>query len=355
MIEDYQIVSVGARTSVGLNAESTAASVRAGIDQFREHPFIIDKTAEPVILAMDSQLDENEFGIKRMMELALSALHEVWIKLTEINNNIRALPIFLALPEFRPGWTAEGYQQFTASLKKLIDPKKMFLHASFPYGHAAGLIALNSAGQYLTEKQLPVAIVLGVDSYIELETLEWLDQNRQLSTSYNRGAFVPGEGAGAIAISSTAGLNQFNFSSLAKFSGLGVSQETKLIKTDSICLGEGLTNCVKKSLANTSSSSEKIQGIICDINGERYRAEEWGFVLLRLSDNFIDPTDYDFPATYWGDVGAASGILFLILASIAGQKSWAKGSRYFIWTSSESGYRAGVSISINLSSKSIAA
>ena len=51
----------------------------------------------------------------------------------------------------------------------------------------------------------------------------------------------------------------------------------------------------------------------CDINGERYRAEEWGFVCLRLAQYFDDPTGYLSPADHWGDMGAASVPLFAVL------------------------------------------
>ena len=59
---------------------------------------------------------------------------------------------------------------------------------------------------------------------------------------------------------------------------------------------------------------ERINDIYCDINGERYRSEEWGFVCLRLSQYFDNPTAYRSPAECWGDMGAASGPLFAMLA-----------------------------------------
>ena len=121
--------------------------------------------------------------------------------------------------------------------------------------------------------------------------------------------------------------------------GETVGRESKLIKTSDICLGEGLTATVKSAVAGLRSG-ETINDIICDINGERYRGEEWGFICLRLPQYFDAPTAYLSPADCWGDIGAASGPLFAMLACQAAASGYATGSRTLLWASSEGGLRA---------------
>ena len=89
--------------------------------------------------------------------------------------------------------------------------------------------------------------------------------------------------------------------------------------------------------------NERINQIFCDINGERYRGEEWGFVCLRLSQYFDDPTAYLSPAECWGDMGAASGPLFAMLVCQAAARSISKGQRTMLWASSQRGLR-GVAV-----------
>jgi 3-oxoacyl-[acyl-carrier-protein] synthase-1 len=93
---------------------------------------------------------------------------------------------------------------------------------------------------------------------------------------------------------------------------------------------------------------ERVEAVVCDINGERYRSEEWGFTMLRLPETFVDPTAYDAPASCWGDMGAASGPLFVAVAVTAAKRGWAKGTRYLIWNSSEQGHRAAVVLEFTL-------
>lgn len=348
MTPDIHIIAVGARTPLGFNADSSIAAVRAGISGVGEHPFIVDRKVEPVRMALDYELAPKLMGPQRLIALAMTALEEICNKLKPVWINFRKIPLFLGLPEERPGWTGEHKQAVRDGLPSQPLPVAFEPFELYPYGHASGLIALDAACEQIRTGRSDLCIVAGVDSYLDLKTLEWLDDNRQLATSYHRGAFFPGEGAGAIAVASGAAVRSFSLESLAVVRGIGISTETKKIKTDSICLGEGLTESVKKAVMPLRLPQEAVEGIIGDINGERYRSEEWGFVLLRLPDAMVDPTDYDLPASCWGDMGAASGPLFVALAVTAGKRGWAKGKRYLIWNSSEGGQRAAAVLELNM-------
>lgn len=348
MNRGIHIVAVGARTPLGLDSESSMAAVRAGITQITDHPFMIDRVAEPVRMAQDSHLDPRLMGPERMLELVSSALEETCAQSEFLLSRSRDISILLGLPEERPGWSSADVQVLRDALSQKMMPYQLKSVEAFCYGHAAGSMALITACSRIQAGEAEVCIVAGVDSYFHHETLQWLDQTKQLATSYHRGAFFPGEGAGAFIIASDPVVKRFNLDSLALVCGGGTATETHLIKTEALCLGEGLTLCIRKATASLELPHDAIEGIICDINGERYRSEEWGFALLRIPEVFDDPTDYEAPASSWGDVGAASGTLFIALAVTASRKGWAKGSRYLIWNSSEAGHRAAVVLELNL-------
>lgn len=347
MTQDIHIVAVGARTPLGLNADSSFAAVRAGLSQINDHLFILDKTNEPVRMALDYALEPSLGGPDRLIRMATSSLEEICTTIDFNPLGIQDIALFVALPEKRPGWDKNDIQTVNNKLHQLSLPAKFKSIELFPKGHAAGLIALNMASACIKDGHSEMCIVLGVDSYLDFRTLEWLDNNRQLANSYNRGAFFPGEGACAVLIASNNTVLRYKLDSLAVIRGSANSIETKKIKTDTLCLGEGLTECVRETTKSLQLPEQAIDGIICDINGERYRAEEWGFVILRCAEAFVDPTAYEQPATYWGDVGAASGPLFIGMAVTAGKRGWAKGNRYMIWNSSESGERAAVLLELN--------
>lgn len=201
------------------------------------------------------------------------------------------------------------------------------------------MAALSSAREELERGAHPACIVGGVDSYLDAATLGWLDEHGQMLRGNARSAFVPGEAAGCCVIAGRKAMNNFRGHAKATVRAIGLAHEKKLIKTDAICLGEGLSVAVKGALENLSLPSERISDVLCDINGERYRGEEWGFASLRLSSYFEDPTAYRAPAESWGDVGAASGPLFAILACEAAARGYARGSYALLWMSSERGLR----------------
>ena len=104
---DLHVVAVGARTPVGLCAESTAAAVRAGISRIGEHSSLVDGTGNPLKVACDFLIDANVIGPSRFIELAVAALAEVVSKLSLHGTLAAPLSLLLALPELRPGFKAE--------------------------------------------------------------------------------------------------------------------------------------------------------------------------------------------------------------------------------------------------------
>lgn len=323
------------------------AAVRAGIARIEEHLFILDRQAEPVRLASDSELSPSVMGSERLTKMAATALKEICSTLAEKAPDLGHIPLFLGLPEERPGWTKNDMQLVLEQLPRNTFPLKLSPIEVFPNGHAAGLLALDAACRKIQEGRERVCVIAGVDSYLNFETLEWLDQNRQLATPYHRGAFFPGEGAGAVALAADSMVQRHKWASMGRVRGIGITLERNTIKTDTVCVGEGLTACIRKAVSGFRFPGEAIEGIIGDLNGERYRSEEWGFALLRLPQVFNDPTGYDLPTSCWGDVGAASGPLSMCIAVNAAQKGWAKGTRYLIWNSSEGGQRAAASLELN--------
>jgi 3-oxoacyl-[acyl-carrier-protein] synthase-1 len=128
--------------------------------------------------------------------------------------------------------------------------------------------------------------------------------------------------------------------SLAKVTAVATSKETNLIKTESVCVGRGLSEAVKSVISRLPNAETKVDSVICDLNGEAYRADEYGFTVARTSDRFEDSSGYLAPADCWGDVGAASGPLFIVLLVAAARRGYARGPYTLLCTSSEHGHRS---------------
>src|ERR1700674_1160451 len=316
MTTSAHIVATGARAPLGLHAAQSAASYRAGISGMREHPFMIDHAGDPMPGALDAKLDPSIVGPKRLLLLAETALREACAPLTS-NGHARQvrLPVYLGLPELRPGFSEEDADAVRSAISRVdglpVEISKVSISAT---GHAAGLSLLAIATEQIHQGEIEACLAGGVDSYFQPDTMEWLDENRQLAGADSPSAFEPGEGAGFCLLMTEQARRRLGLSTLARLTSVAAGTEAKLIKTSDVCLGAGLTAVVQRAIGGLVLPSEMINAVICDINGERYRGEEWGFVCLRLSQHFDDPTAYWSPADCWGDVGAASCPLFAMLA-----------------------------------------
>jgi 3-oxoacyl-[acyl-carrier-protein] synthase-1 len=343
MSADVQIVAMGARAPVGVTAEGVAAAVRAGICRVQrvQVPELGGKSDS--FVARDGLLDPHEWGgAARMAELGAAALAELIGKLAPAAALLNAeVPVLVGLPEERPGWETADASQVVAALSAVgggnlhlrIEPR-LAGHAAALDGLQEAVTRVGRAGRY------PLVIVGGVDSYLDIETLDWLRENNQWLEAESRTGFAPGEAAAFVALMAASEARRLGLAPAATVRAVATAHETQLINTDALNLGEGLTSAVSKALAPLGGTRETVENVRCDINGDRYRSEEWGFVALRLGTSFRDASVYHTPVRSCGDVGAATGALNLVMSAQAWRRRYARGPRALVWGSSDAGLRA---------------
>jgi 3-oxoacyl-[acyl-carrier-protein] synthase-1 len=338
------VIGTGARTCVGASAAGTAAAVRAGVAGFAQHPFMVDTAGNKMIVAMAPFVDPAVAGAQRLADLAIPAAAEA---LTALPAAVRAqpLPVILALPPARPARPTDAEKLLTERLRlELSDLARIGSVETIAAGHAAGAMALEAAWRRLQQPGAQFCLAGGVDSYLEPETLEWLEANEQVHSAgalNNAWGFVPGEAAGFCLLASAAAVQRFGLTAPTRLVAAATARESKLIKTEAVCIGEGLTALFRALFRAVPDSPGKVDHVYCDMNGEPYRSDEFGFASVRTATGFAEGADFTTPADCWGDVGAASAPLFAILADAAARRGYARGSWQLIWTSSESGERSG--------------
>ncbi len=345
MAERVVIVALGACTPVGRDAWSSAAAVRAGISGFGQHPYMIDSAGEPMRAAIAPWIDIGLSGADRLEALLFPAIEQVLEPITPPREEPLRMAISLGLPSPRPGLPEDIQRQMMSRINKRFAPQ-FSSAASFCAGHAAGLIALQAAAAKLGQGALDACVVAGVDSYIEAETLEWLEENDQLHSAgplNNAWGCIPGEAGSALLLMRESVAVAAALQPLALVLGSGSATEPKRIKTETVCIGEGLTQAFRATLAALPAGS-RITDVYCDMNGEPYRGDEFGFTALRTKECFESASDFVAPADCWGDVAAAGGALHVMLATVAGRKGYANGNLAFAWASAEMGERAAALI-----------
>jgi 3-oxoacyl-[acyl-carrier-protein] synthase-1 len=319
--------------------------VRAGINQFGDHPRLIDRVGEPIRVARCAWLSDSISGEERLAALLVPTIEQALAPLSGMETSLR-IGWILALSDDRPGRPRDSARFLARCIEEEVR-NEVAASAVLEGGHAAGLAAVGAASRKVERGELDLCLVLAVDSYLNVETLDWLEANDQLHGAgllNNAWGFIPGEAAGALLLASDRAVQAGGLAPFAAILGFGSAIEPHRIKTDSVCVGTGLTAAIRDAV-ETLPARELVDEVYCDLNGEPYRADEYGFAVLRTKQHFSRPSEFVAAADCWGDVGAAGGVLNCILASVAGVKRYAKGARSLVWASAENGERAALLMS----------
>lgn len=339
-VEPVYIAGLGASTPIGRDALSSAAAVRAGISGFVEHPYMIDTAGEPMRAAIAPWLDIDLQGSERFEALLLPAIDQVLESLAGDTGPKLRIGLALGLPSARPGLPADLGKTLRAAIARRY-PNRFVARAVLECGHAAGLVGMHATVRKMAAGVFDACIVAGVESYLSPETLEWLEANDQLHGAgplNNAWGFIPGEAAGAALLVTASAMSRLGVAPLGRVLGVGQAFEENRIKTETVCIGEGLTAAFREALAGLPPDA-KVTDVYCDMNGEPYRADEFGFAAMRTKEAFVSASEFVAAADCWGDVSAATGPLALLLSVIASRKAYASGPLTFVWASSETGER----------------
>lgn len=340
------IIGTGASTAVGYSAPTTAASVRAGINRIAQHPYMLDSHGDAFITAHAQYLPILINCLERCWELGLSAANEAMGVIGSPPADIKKIPVIIGLPGIRPGFTEKMAGEIAARFERFTHPFcQLSPVETIRGGHSAGLTALEKGCDIISRGHAPLCLVGGIDSWINPDDLEWLDYQGMLHSSSNPWGMVPGEGAGFCLLASEKTIEALDIPGLAKIPASSTAREKNLINTDRVCTGEGLSHAVSLA-AGESAPLEfgEIDQIICDLNGLRYRADEFGFAFVKNGKLFKAPGDFMAPADHWGDVGAASGPLFISLAVHTALQGNEKGPVNLVLAGSDTGERSAVLI-----------
>ncbi len=340
IITDICIIGSGMLTPIGINAPMTASSVRCGISRFRE-TYMIDRAGNNMVVSLVSVIDEALMGLERFATLALPAAKESLAVLDKTVLGQIRLPLFLALPPDRPGLDSrigtELVTRLGMELGILFSTVELL-----PYGHAAGLMGLEKAVQVLKTGQAEACMVGGVDSYWHPDTLEWLDENKRLKSDVNPDGFIPGEGAGFLLVTTMPWAQRYNLKPQGTILSTASDREPHPFVSDGVCIGEGLTRALQKALKILDGTEYKADWVICDMNGESFRGNEWAYAYLRTGKYHRDPLEIWHPADCWGDMGAASGLLLTPIALEAMNRHYSRGTNPLIFTASDTQERSAV-------------
>lgn len=337
-------MGVGAQTPIGRTAPASAAAVRAAVCRFKDHPFMTDAAGEPMRVSRAPWFAPDLPLGERVSALMHGAAEEALSAIATSLADLRAAPrlgVVVAISDDRPGlpprWRQEVSDGLLQSLRDRFPKARIDVFSS---GHAAGVAAIQRGGQLLLNDEVDFCLAGGGDSHLGPENLLQVEARQQLHGEDNPWGFVPGEAGGFCLLTTGGTARRYGLASLLELVSVAVTREKNTIRSNGVCIGDGLSQAVAQVLK--AGQASKVDVVVSDQNGEPYRADEIGFTLARHGSSFNAPPNVRAPAACWGDVGAASAPLFVGLIVASGQRRYAPGRHALLLTSSETEDRGAV-------------
>ena len=346
--EPFAVTGIGMMTPVGHGAYQSCASIRADItriaplDYFCVENEVFEEV--PVQGCPISGVTDGYFGLGRWSRLAGDAIGDLVRNTGLPAADLDRTGLFIALPpQDRPGVD----QRITDLLGLRIGQWNNITGLEqrttvYPQGHAAVVKALAAAMAAIQAKTIAGAIVGGVDCLLEAQTLSFFNEKERLKTEARPGGFIPGEGAAFFHLEALNAAVARGAEIFAEISPPAVSMEPVTIHEDDPSEATGLTQSVRAALQTMGERAQTIGLVICDLNGETYRAKEFAYMANRTLGAVHTPWRLWHPADVIGDTGAASFAIAVCMAARAHQRGYADTPAILICGASDDGLRAAV-------------
>lgn len=347
---DVGISAVGAISAAGANAAQTCASIRAGICRFTEHAYFecagLDPEWDPElplfaasVPLVDPFLDGND----RLLALAVPALTELMRNAKIRRADLAKAAFFLALPHedtVTRAWRLG--ERFAETLCRRTGLAGFKLVRTNQQGHTGVMSLVADAVTLLQQGEITFCIVGGIDSYLSEDRLEMLDASWRIRSERNVDGYIPGEAAAMVMLETASNMKKRGIATLATIDKIAFGVEPNTISSDKASTGKGLCAAIARIFPE---GAERRPGhVYCDLNGESYRAFEWGVVLTRLAAEIGAMKKIVHPADCVGDIGAATGAMLLTCAADAFKKGYAVSMDPLLWTSSDNGARVAMTL-----------
>lgn len=324
------ILASGLVTSVGLDAASSCAAIRAKLSNPTQTRFM-DSEGE-WIMGHGVALDRPWRGRAKLVRMAALAIQDCLRDIPA--EDWPGIPMLLCTAERERLGRLDGLdEELFSELQRQLNVQFSEDSLVVPQGRVAAGVALSTAQRLLSEGRAPYVLIAATDSLLNGETLSECDRNLRLLTPANSNGFVPGEGAAAILL----GADDAGPRLLCVGLGSGVEEAT--IDSDAPMRADGLTQAIRSALSDAGCEMQAIDFRITDLSGEQFYFKEASLALSRTLHTRKESADIWHPAECIGECGSVGGLAALVVAEAACRKGYAVGPSILCHASADSGRR----------------
>jgi 3-oxoacyl-[acyl-carrier-protein] synthase-1 len=291
--------------------------------------------------------------VAKASELVTLPLHEaLWgARVYDFTETRRASPgvrvgAYLATPYAdRAGVSRDASRLFAVEAHEhCISPARADDVVIVPCDHAAGAVALDRASSDLRAGKVDYAVVGAFDSLLHGEFLRSLWAEGRLKIPEQAEGLVPGEAGAVVVLQRGADAMRAHARIRGWLGATVVEHEAVAIGPEHPIRAEAASRAVRAALERNAGGGRPERAIV-DLSGERWRSLEWALVETRcLSELATASWRLWHPADCLGDVGAATGIVHLVLALRAFARGYGGNGAILLASASERGERSATCV-----------
>ncbi|RKH46208.1 TIGR02270 family protein [Corallococcus sicarius] len=213
------------------------------------------------------------------------------------------------------------------------------------FGDSPGFVtALRAAERALRSGAVERCIVGGIDSLVEPEWLDALEELRLLKTPNRPTGLMPGECAAFVLVEQVGTAARRSAPVHAYIDALASASEPTHLFSGQPHLGVALTSALSEVLGKLEDRGRETGLVFADVDGTMQRAQDWGYAQVRLDGFPLKELPQWTPVDAWGGVGAATGALAVCMAARSFARGHAPTSGILAWLWGWSGERAALHV-----------
>lgn len=352
------ITGLGAVTSVGLDAATTCASIRAGIarpsdlDGHESHAYL-DYSVAPTTGHVVPDLARGFSGVGRWIQLAVAAIEDLCASARLPTP--KAEPHFwastvceLIVPEIDERFDTDLELDEAAMSIQFRDPVLRRVASTFAPRRTSAL----ARGRFgvlevmrATDWQVPGidrVIVVATDSLVDVAALRWLEEQNRLKNDMNPVGLSPGEASVAVLLEHPRAAKQRGAMPMANLHSVATDLDPER-SADRGPGGVGLGRAAMAVLERGALLEHGAASFVADLNGEVWRARELSSAQQRVGHQRWHMDNMVLPVVSTGDLGTAMPALQIAVATKSLQRGYAGGPSVLV-TCSEPEGRVGAAL-----------
>jgi hypothetical protein len=328
------IRSYGAVTNIGHCATQTAASWVAQTRRLRRVE--LNGFADPFTLADNSDLTKDKHGVERLFALLESAIAEALEN--QPSPDVTANSInYLALPQWLD---AKACKQLSDRLSSFW-PQRDVTFSTITGGATAAWSALMAAYKAVdTYSSFKRIVIATVDSLCEPHILSQAAVEGKLLQTNNSQGYIAGEAAACLVLDRYTDINQLPANRFALHRPMLVKQNKPWWPNNRKPNPKALVSVLSSALEQAGLGAQHISHLMSDMDGSSWRAEIEGPALNRTVFTETSAIPHWRPATLIGQIGAATGSLGWILATMMHSKQIEQVNNVLNWSITPDGKTA---------------